>query len=95
MWFCPETWPVQQLLAAQGSYFWGKIQSLLPVSDCFSLLLSVSSPRRKQVTFEEKVLQHVLLMLAGAVVGAFLYWAYFTRNLPNEGGVSALESPFH
>lgn len=31
----------------------------------------------------------------GAVVGAFLCWASFICNLPNECGVSALESPFH
>lgn len=31
----------------------------------------------------------------GAVVGASMCWACFTPNLPNEGGVSALEPPFH
>lgn len=76
-WFCPETWPVWQLLAAQGTYFWGQIQSLFPVSDCFSLLLSVSSPRRKQLIFEEKVLQHILLMLAGSCGGCFLVLGKF------------------
>lgn len=31
----------------------------------------------------------------GAVVGATMCWACFTLYLPNEGGVSVLESPFH
>lgn len=102
MWFCLETCSVWQLLAAQGTYFWGKIHSLFPVSDCFSLLLSVSSPRRKQVIFEDFFFFLFFLSPSrfywcwlGAVVGASMCWACFTPNLPNEGGVSALEPPFH
>lgn len=82
-WFCPETWPVLWLLAARGTHFWGKIQFLFPVSDCFSLLLSVSSPRRKQVIFEERVLQHILLMLAGNCGWCFLvldmFYSWFAK----------------
>lgn len=95
-WFCPETWPTWQLRAAQGTYFWGKIQSLFPVTDCFSLLFSVSSPKRESRFYlKEGCCSMFYWCWLGAVVGAFLCWACFTPDLPNEGGVSALESPFH